>query len=522
VTLAGKARFSVVDKIEYSMPVASTTTDNLVARDTIATEMISNLNKIDNNQTLSKSKRSKISNLLSSKIQRISALVMILTAILVAFSVSLIDGATKVDPLQYQESSSNTVALAFPTKNTTQRLYDLRQNPLIEYIVPYTVPMQLRYANHGLFQSTFIDNEYLNFTVKPLPLELIKENDILYGEFPSNSFEAVIDKFFIESAFFESNSSSGMSSIFGITSPKGFLGGDLYLSDTFSIRIVGISNTNTPTIYLGEDLLFALSTQSNTQADKPLLSEKLTPFVTNEIHFDNNDEIYISESAYNNSGFIASEDNHIIIADKEYYVKGYYQSDIEIDAYILSSTELEQITFAKLSASAYLEVVVKGNVDEAVDLLMSQGISARPLTQIEYDAYLRSNNTQMTLQLVFTIAIGVAAILFCYFSAKTTIIEKKKELAVKVALGEARIKLLNGFIVNALIFFGLFALPSYIVTGIVIESVLIKSQGIFSMMSFSIANFAWGCLILLSIPIAVTILPMTRYLFKKPILLLRE
>ncbi|MDR0752450.1 MAG: ATP-binding cassette domain-containing protein [Christensenellaceae bacterium] len=483
---------------------------------------ISIRSKISNCNTQCKKLKHKSIALFSTKSQKISAIIMIITAVLLALSAGLFNNAITIDPLKYRESSSKAIAISIYENNSLQKIYDLEQNTLIEYLVPYISPMQLKYTNKGLMQTTFIENEDINFLLKPLPLKLIETDEIIFGKMPVNPFEAVIDKFYIDSLTAKAYGEIGRGAMYGIASAKSYLGGELYLTEGLSIKIVGISNTNTPTIYLWEDIILSLTLQRTDGGEELMLSDNVATFISNEILFDNNLGVYISHNMYINSGYTPENENHLTIFDTQYNVLGYFESDLEFSAYILTSAELKRMAFAKLASSAYSEAIIKDDVKSAIDSILGLGIFSRSLLEVEYESYLSTQRPKMTLQLVFTVAVAIAALLSCYFSTKSSIAEKKKFLAIKVVLGEPRIRLLGDFISRDLLFFATFAMPVYIIMGLVIKFVLSYADGIFSMINLSFASFLYGILILLAIPLFSTIIALVKYLYKKPVELLKE
>ncbi|MDR0752435.1 MAG: ABC transporter permease [Christensenellaceae bacterium] len=433
-------------------------------------------------------------------------------------------GGTKIDILKYQVSASNAVALSIFSDNDITKINIIKENPAIRYLAPYTVPLKFHFTSKSLFQTNGKTSDSIEMYAKPLPTDFITIDQIIFGTMSNSMFDVVIDKLYIDSIFTKSEEQIEKTSIFGITTIKGVLGCKLLIGDCV-MNIVGISDTKTPTIYIHRDLIAALSLQMENITDMLILSSSEVNHIQSDVTLINDNEILISKKRYEEYGFVDGSENTLIINEKTYSVIGWFlcnDNAMPQSVCIVKESEQNNIVLQRLAASHYAEAIVNGEVNTIIEKLKENGIYAQSLIKIERDNYISKYNSQMTLQLVFTLIIGSSTILCYYFSVKASIVDKKKELAVKIALGIRRISILGQFLLNALLFFMIFAMPIYLISQLFISLILNSAPSLFAMMNFTFANFFMGFIILLSIPVVVTIIPLFKYLYERPAKLLRD
>ena len=100
------------------------------------------------------------------------------------------------------------------------------------------------------------------------------------------------------------------------------------------------------------------------------------------------------------------------------------------------------------------------------------------MLDIERDEFLQKKNSEMTLQLVFTIITGFSAFLCWCFSNKSIVTQHKKEFSIKVALGMKRTAIIRQFMCGTFSFLAIFAIPIYIATQFIIKFWLLSIKTI--------------------------------------------
>lgn len=340
---------------------------------------------------------------------------------------------------------------------------------------------------------------------------------------PEDKTDVIIDKFFLDSMSVRDNSTINESSIFGITTIKSFIGGCLTLGD-LSVNVVGISDTGTPTVYMCEELITAFSLLSENYTDRIVLTQDYADNISTSDTI-STDEVLVSKHIYIDNGFNLDGSSELDIGNKRYRVKGWYESNentLPESACIVSADALHEMKYDRLSASTYAEIIVDGNVAEAIEKLAQNRIYGISLLEIERNEFRQEKSSEITLQFVLTIIVGFSALLCWCFSNKSIVAENKKELSIKVSLGMKRTAIIRQFMRSTFSFLAIFAIPFYIATQFIIKFWLSDVTGILSTLNFSITNFLIGLLILITMPIVVTLISLREFIYKKPIDLLKE
>jgi ABC-type lipoprotein export system ATPase subunit/ABC-type antimicrobial peptide transport system permease subunit len=460
------------------------------------------------------------------RLKTAAAVVIAISAVLIAVSMSFLGNAANVNAVDFQRTDKRVLSLNLGANGDTEKLKEIENADGVAAVLPYSNPITFRYTQRRFIQANIKSAEIINFEVKPLPLSLISVSDIIDGRMPQNNFEVVLDKFYADKLFVDLNNTLGRSAIFGIVNYSGFLGGELLCFDNRKITVVGISDTASPVIYMDLDLLYSSYLKESVLPAEQLFTEKLKDFTDTEIIFTQENGIYISWDEFIGSGYNIGDNITIgrnTALEKGYKIEGYFETDeyTGTPSYIISSNELKGLVFRTLTNANYIEIVARDK-NAAVRYFNDRGTYANDVYKSELEMYLQESKSRIVLQFVFTaVIIAVAAVIY-YFVIKASVLERKKELAVKVVLGMRKRKIYAEFIFNSLRFFALFALPVYLTANVILYGVLSNALGLLSVMSFTFENFIIGLLILIAMSFIATILPLLKYFWKKPIELLRD
>jgi ABC-type antimicrobial peptide transport system permease subunit len=450
----------------------------------------------------------------SGKLQRAAAVVIMFSAVLIALSMSFIGNATRVDYTKFQESHPDLITVFVNGDGDTGKINDIANSELVRTLVPYQHSMPLSWTQRSMIQGNIKTAQTELFTINPLPLSLITDGDLLYGRMPVNNFEVVLDKFYIDKLFAETGSVIARSSVFGIVDVQSFLGSEFVFYANQKIAVVGISDTAAPTVYMSVDLLYTMHMRYVTNIEEQIFTENLTDFIATDIAFDNVNEIYISKEEWDEKVYAVGDE--IVFDYATYVLKGYYEPKDSADGtrgFIVPVRSLENAIYKSMSLRNSIEAVVTDKA-AAVAYFGAKYLYAQDVLQGELDRYLGTVKAQMTVQIVFTVLMIAAAAIIYYFVIQASVFERRRELAIKSALGIQRRRIYAEFILNAIVFFAVFALPVYLLTLALIKGILSKMGGYLSMMSVTFSGSLLGIGILLALPIIISILPLARYLQK--------
>ena len=134
------------------------------------------------------------------------------------------------------------------------------QKENINYILPGDSLVSMKININDYYQTSKMEN---SISGSLSSYEMINKDNLIYGRMPENDTEVVVDKMIIDNAF-DNDSSLQMA---GITDSSKLLDRTLSVNSLPDFKIVGISNTSSPTIYTDKskflDIIYNSSNTSN-------------------------------------------------------------------------------------------------------------------------------------------------------------------------------------------------------------------------------------------------------------------
>ena len=134
-------------------------------------------------------------------------------------------------------------------ENDINNYYMLPSDSIVSFNIPDTNYYQTRYFNGTLKGS-------LSSTT------MLSEDDLLYGNMPSNNKEIVVDKELLDKTI-----KNGEVVQVGLTTPKSFINRKVTISNLGEFTIVGISNLNSPSIYVDNSMMLLILSNSKNKED---------------------------------------------------------------------------------------------------------------------------------------------------------------------------------------------------------------------------------------------------------------
>lgn len=451
--------------------------------------------------------------------KRISAIIIAVCAVFIAFSMSFLGEAENIDESKFRYSDSNSLTM-YSNKLTKESLKSISNEDYVEFVMPISgSPIEVSISQSIILQSsnTLSDRgSQINMEAKPLPIKFVQGSNLFLGRMPQNDNEIVIDKSFIDKIFNQYDVAKyGQSGIFGIVTFQGFLDCEIVISD-IQAKIVGISKGLSPTIYMNEDLIYLLALKNRYEVEQFICTINYANFTEQQILNLPFNEAVISKNEFIEKGFIVGENNQYTIKKKTFVIKNYYElnTNSKNNNVIISSNTLNDWVYECLTqSSTSAEIIVNNKEEASVKIDQDYGIFASSTYEQELEYYLKYSRNIKIIQYVFTVIIIIAAILLCFMSVKSTILQRKEEYFVKCMLGQKRRVIFGKLIAESSIFCAIFALPFYLLTSFFIRFVFFDF-GAFSMFNLTPMSFLLGLLVLISISVFATFLAAMKFLFK--------
>ena len=192
-------------------------------------------------------------------LKKILLLGFFISAMFIMFSISSICALFNIKDENFVKYNKNYLIVNLKKINVDDYLlFEQKEN--INYILPGDSLVSMKININDYYQTSKMEN---SISGSLSSYEMINKDNLIYGRMPENDTEVVVDKMIIDNAF-DNDSSLQMA---GITDSSKLLDRTLSVNSLPDFKIVGISNTSSPTIYTDKskflDIIYNSSNTSN-------------------------------------------------------------------------------------------------------------------------------------------------------------------------------------------------------------------------------------------------------------------
>lgn len=366
------------------------------------------------------------------------------------------------------------------------------------------------FAQLSSFGVNFEDFSYVS-------IEHVQKKDLIYGRMPKTNKEIVVDRWLFD-RFFETDSPYKIL----LTDVEAFLGLKLLSSVTGDeFKIVGIADTNEPSIYIEQNRALGLSVNAYRVASIGQLQAEF-PGEYDDITLEEN-EALVTESAMVDFDRRKNE-SFTLKNGREYKIAGAFSDDMDVD-YIMSEEACQQIRNDYiLSTKGYY--LYTDNPEKAIEDLKVDAaefghvfiFSAVNESQEQLEEFEEAHQENVISRNLLVLA-GVLITLFViYFTIKSNVSSRTEELTVYRLLGIAKESIVQAYLLE------MFLVTSYtVLPAVLITSGVIKFIGSIPSLELGLA-FPWwtaGLLIVIMylLNLIISVLPVRGILAKPPAVL---
>lgn len=251
-----------------------------------------------------------------------------LSGMFLMYAVSSIMASFKIE--DYNFVTSNREYLLLAEKNIRVDDYlSYESIDSIEYIMPGNSIVSFTVEYKDYYQTSRA-RDYLSGSLSSI--EMISDKDLVYGRMPENAYEIVVDSFAINKMF---DGVSCVAKMVGLKDVKDFVGREVKIDNMNNFTIVGITDLNSPSIYVdrslfinilansnSEDNMFEYATSSGSIMDYSLFLDKM---VLKKGRMPENDyEVIVNIS--NEESMKLGKEIDASVNDRKLVVVGYYDS----------------------------------------------------------------------------------------------------------------------------------------------------------------------------------------------------
>lgn len=410
------------------------------------------------------------------KKQGFIAIILLASAILLSIATAKFVNDKTIDEKSIVSTDSHYIQMDFKNISVFDyedqfKILNFAKNYMTdkEYGDIFCVPSANMYLEGKVFRQlkslgkSLSDFSYVSY-------EHLKKNDILYGRMPEKRNEVVIDKQVIDRMTKEKNAVTLM-----YTGYKSYLGAKLRDSaDTKRLKIVGISDTNEPSVYCNQNVLLGFSDNSYMIENvKEFKEEKIEGYENLELK---DNEILMRKGLFESEGYeIGSTIEMGDDVDTQYTIVGTFPNSVDVD-YVLSDKGCENIkclmVYQNRSCLIYTDNMTKTK-NYYKKICEQQLDNFAPVMTIPHDEqikkYVEEHSSDSLAGNLITIAVAVISFIMIYFMIKSNAMTRSEELTVYRMFGISNKSIIMAFIMELYAMASVTTLPAVLVTAGVIK-----------------------------------------------------
>ena len=314
----------------------------------------------------------------------------------------------------------------------------------VEYLIPgdSLINMQIQYDD--LYQTA---RSLDSISGSIASINLISQEDLIYGAMPQNEYELVIDKMSLNNNL---NSREQNAKMCGITKIEEFLNRKTKVSGRDELpefKIVGISDTQSPSIYVQDkSLINMISLSENTNQEYGIMANGEDQNGEGILIVDYNlllDKIELKK------GRLPENDYEVIVNDTHSYemplnktikqtvngttlrVVGYYDSKYEMDYYLVNSNTVLYKTIKEKDGF----MIASKNLDNTLNKFKEFGLNVKNGYQSSKDKYLEEKKDTIKNNLTVSGIILGISLIEIFLMIRSSFLSRIREIGILRAIG---------------------------------------------------------------------------------------
>ena len=356
-----------------------------------------------------------------------------MSSVFVMYSVSSIMSTLNIKEKDFVSYNKNYILL---TKNnmSLNEYNKIKSMKYVDYVLPTDgmVTVNFKFSNY-LQTSGIMETIKGNLASDSLVTKVISGNKI------KNSNEIIIDKMVIDNFL-----SMGDAKNAGYLSYDSFVGESVYLKDSQEYKIVGISDTSSPSIYASDSELINII--ENSINDDYLMEEttsckdykRVNATLTGGAYPINDYEVMVSESV--KYEYPLNKEIDIKIGNTKLKVVGYYKSD-ETNDFLVSENTIKN----KLIFNSSRFVISSKDKENVIDELKSEKYNVVDTYENSLSTYKRDVEDANKSKIIYSSIIVIISLIEIYLIIRSSFLSRVKEVGILRSIGIKRIDIYKMF-----------------------------------------------------------------------------
>ena len=332
---------------------------------------------------------------------------------------------------------------------TTKEIEDIERDPNVNYVIPGKSTVNFSFEINDFHQTSDYEFKMMGSLSS---INMLSDQDIINGRIAKNKNEVVIDKMIYDNILL--NPSASVKNA-GVLTVGDMLNRQIYLGN-LKYTIVGISNTNSPSIYTYESE-FTNIISLNKSVTSTTYGSYIEEEVSNNLLFDYKiykDSIKLKKGNYPVNDYeviineIHSEEYKIgkyldyKVNDKKLKVVGYYtSSNTDIDYYFVNNNTIKYNNIRNNDGF----VIFAKDKDAALKKYSDLKLNIRDSYNYSKSNYIKDRRIAAKSNVIFAIIIMSVSLIEIYLIVRSSFLSRIKEVGIFRAIGMKKIDIYKMF-----------------------------------------------------------------------------
>lgn len=375
------------------------------------------------------------------------------SAMFIVYAISNMAGTLKVEDSDFISRNKNYLEVKLPGLKVEEYLkYEQDEN--INYIMPGNSQVSFSIKNEDYYQTSKMNAE-LSGSLSSI--NMISNEDIIQGRMPENEYEIVIDNMIIDKT---ANSLTTTIVHAGIKSGAELLEKEVTIKNMKPFKIVGITNKNSPSIYVYESNFINILSNSDSSGNT---MEVITVDRTNENEPETNiinyklkkDEITLKKGRLPENDYevivnISNQYNMKLnkkiktkVNEVELTVVGYYDSTTDLNAYLVNENTAK---YKLIANSQNLVIYAKDDAKVTEKFDKDYNLFVENTYENDKANYLKQQSSSRKSSIIFASIILAISLVEIFLMMRSSFLSRIKEVGILRAIGVKKTDIYKMFV----------------------------------------------------------------------------
>ena len=466
-----------------------------------------------------------------SKLKKLLLVGFIFAAAFTFAGISNIFGIFNIQEKDFLTTNSHYITVSNP-KHDESILKAIRKMDGVDYVMPGNTRIVVRLPLDDYYQTSTLSSR---ITGSLTHAEELTQEDIIKGRLPEKSHEIVVDRMILDKYL-----KSGIADTVGVTTLDDFIGRTAKISKLSDYTIVGVSDTNSPSIFFPKSQTIDVLANAEEGTDETA-SDFSDYSMDGEIYSDEEEasdsttivnydlrssalkikkgsapkdtyEVVVNNSHNGEDGYTIGKTISKKVNGHKLKLVGFYTSDYQNDIYYVSKDTIRQNYIAKQKQCS----VYATDTYAALTALKEAGYSAKINYERDRTSYIREHRNSLRSSLIVAGVLLLVSLIEIFLMLRSSFLSRIKEVGTLRAIGLKKKDIYRMFAGEVVVITVLTAVPGIAMAygGLYSLSLGLSSLADQYVLNPLVALIAFG--VLLGFNLLAGLLPVFRTLRKTP------